>query len=95
MANGKPIEWPKVYTVAQLATIFFLIVGFFVTVRLEQARLSAIEAVMQGTLSKAEAAALMSKQDAINMSFQGQFDILTARVAQTEHRLYEMSRQRP
>jgi hypothetical protein len=93
VADENQARWAKAYTVVQLGTIFFLIVGFFVTVRLEQERLTAIEMVVNGTLSKEAAVAMMSKQDAINMSFQGQFDILTARVTQTEQRLYEMNKQ--
>lgn len=91
--NGFRVRLQYVTSIVQVVTVLFLIVGFFVTVRLEQARLSALEKVVDGTVTRNEVTEMLKTSNEIHQNLREQINLLRADDVYIKQDLVEMRRQ--
>lgn len=91
--NGFKAKMQVLTSLAQVGTIIFLIVGFFVTVRLEQDRLDTLEKIVEGTVSRSEVGEMLKTSNEIHQNLREQVTLLRAEDVYIRQDLAEMRRE--
>lgn len=92
-SNGFKTKMQVLTSLAQVGTIIFLIVGFFVTVRLEQKRVDTLEKIVDTMASAKDLSGVAETQNQVNQNLREQINLLRAEDIYIRQDLSEMRRE--